>query len=199
MLVTVEGIDGVGKTTQSKILKDYFAQLYGSENVLLTREPGGIILNEQIRDIIIQSNDVDHKAELLFFIAMRRQHFIEVIKPALNQNKIVICDRFIDSTIAYQGYGYGLDLSLIESLNLLATDNIAPNLTIIIYSETISSAVKSSTRVNKYEKMDISFYERVNEGFASIAESNPNRCMLIKKQETSDETSAILINNLKGF
>ncbi len=118
MFITFEGIDGSGKTTQSELLADYFRQIYGEGNVILTREPGGTDFAEKVRKELLVC-DIDPVSELLLLISMRYEHMKKLISTALQEGKIVICDRFIDSTIAYQGYGFGVDLELIERLHTL--------------------------------------------------------------------------------
>ncbi len=165
MFITFEGIDGSGKTTQSRLLTEYLSGVYGVDNVILTREPGGTFFNESVRNLLFSTKNLDKLSELLFFIAMRREHFMKVIKPALTQQKIVICDRFIDSTIAYQGYGHGIDCKLIEELNDLVID-IYPNITFVLDSDINQSVARSNK--NGYEFLDLEFYARVRDGFRDI-------------------------------
>ncbi|AHX06910.1 thymidylate kinase [Ehrlichia chaffeensis str. Liberty] len=184
MFITFEGIDGSGKTTQSHLLAEYLSEIYGVNNVVLTREPGGTLLNESVRNLLFKAQGLDSLSELLFFIAMRREHFVKIIKPSLMQKKIVICDRFIDSTIAYQGYGQGIDCSLIDQLNDLVID-VYPDITFIIdvdINESLSRSCK-----NGYEFADMEFYYRVRDGFYDIAKKNPHRCHVITdKSEAYD-------------
>ncbi|MEI4220315.1 MAG: dTMP kinase, partial [Candidatus Dasytiphilus stammeri] len=130
MFITFEGIDGSGKTTQSELLANYFKQIHGENNVVLTREPGGTDFAEKIRGLLLKDN-IDPISELLLLISMRHEHMKKLILPALLEGKIVICDRFIDSTIAYQGYGLGVDLSLIRDLHKLVEIKY-PDITFIL-------------------------------------------------------------------
>ena len=194
MFITFEGIDGSGKTTQSLLLAKCLSEIYGVNNVMLTREPGGTLLNEKVRDLLFQSKGLDHIAELLFFIAMRREHFIKVIKPALMEKKIIICDRFVDSTIAYQGYGQGIDCNLISQLNDLVVD-IYPDITFIIDVD-INKSLSRSFK-NGYEFADLEFYYRVRNGFYDIVKRNPRRCHVVTDKEDIYDIDHINLVHLK--
>ncbi|GAT75668.1 thymidylate kinase [Ehrlichia ruminantium] len=197
MFITFEGIDGSGKTTQSRLLTEYLSGVYGVDNVILTREPGGTFFNESVRNLLFSTKNLDKLSELLFFIAMRREHFMKVIKPALTQQKIVICDRFIDSTIAYQGYGHGIDCKLIEELNDLVID-IYPNITFVLDSDINQSVARSNK--NGYEFLDLEFYARVRDGFRDIVKKNQYRCYLITNVDATkniNEISAIYLKTIK--
>ncbi|AHX04605.1 dTMP kinase [Ehrlichia japonica] len=188
MFITFEGIDGSGKTTQSRLLAEYLSEIYGINNVILTREPGGTLFNESVRDLLFQAQGLDNLSELLFFIAMRREHFAKVIKPSLIQKKIVICDRFIDSTIAYQGYGQGIDCGLISQLNDLVVD-VYPDITFIIDVDVNESLSRSCK--NGYEFADLEFYYRVKNSFYDIVKKNPHRCHMI-----TDKSNTYNIDNI---
>ena len=129
MLITFEGIEGCGKSTQVDLLFDYLTTK--GYNVIKTREPGGTVFGEALRDVALQKNiDVFPLSELLTIMAIRAQHVEELIMPALQDRTIVLCDRFVDASYAYQGYGRGIDLGIIETLNRLVTKGIRPNLTL---------------------------------------------------------------------
>ncbi|AAZ68811.1 dTMP kinase [Ehrlichia canis] len=194
MFITFEGIDGSGKTTQSHLLTEYLSKIYGVNNVVLTREPGGTLLNEAVRDLLFQAKGLDSLSELLFFIAMRREHFMKVIKPSLMQKKIVVCDRFIDSTIAYQGYGQGIDCNLICQLNDLVVD-MYPDITFVIDVDVHESLSRSCK--NGYEFAELEFYYRVRNGFYSIVEKNPHRCHIITDNNEICDIDGINLIHLK--
>ncbi|QJC27235.1 thymidylate kinase [Anaplasma platys] len=179
MFITFEGIDGCGKTTQSILLSKYMSGLYGEENVVLTREPGGTSFNEMLRNMFLCSSDykVDAITELFLFLAMRRESFSKIVKKGLEDSKIVISDRCIDSTVAYQGYGQGVDLELIEKLNSVAVADVTPDITFIIDVDT-EKALERATRWG-YESDSVDYYSRVRKGFREVAEKNPHRCELI--------------------
>ncbi|UIP91987.1 dTMP kinase [Wolbachia pipientis] len=176
MFITFEGIDGSGKTTQSELLANYFKQIHGENNVVLTREPGGTDFAEKIRGLLLKDN-IDPISELLLLISMRHEHMKKLILPALLEGKIVICDRFIDSTIAYQGYGLGVDLSLIRDLHKLVEIKY-PDITFILDID-VQVGLSRAKEKNKYEEMDVDFYNKVREGFQEIAIKESNRCNII--------------------
>ncbi|MBS9531522.1 MULTISPECIES: dTMP kinase [unclassified Wolbachia] len=184
MFITFEGIDGSGKTTQSELLANYFKQIHGENNVVLTREPGGTDFAEKIRGSLLKDN-IDPISELLLFTSMRYEHMKELILPALKEGKTVICDRFIDSTIAYQGYGLGVDLSLIRDLHKLVEIKY-PDITFILDID-VQVGLSRAKDKNKYEEMNVDFYNKVREGFQEIAKKEPKRCSVITKIETKSD------------
>ncbi|MFV1011336.1 MULTISPECIES: dTMP kinase [unclassified Wolbachia] len=176
MFITFEGIDGSGKTTQSELLANYFKQIHGENNVVLTREPGGTDFAEKIRGLLLKDN-IDPISELLLLISMRHEHMKKLILPALKEGKTVICDRFIDSTIAYQGYGLGVDLSLIRDLHKLVEIKY-PDITFILDID-VQVGLSRAKDKNKYEEMSIDFYHKIRKGFQEIAIKESNRCNVI--------------------
>ncbi|MDN5247639.1 MAG: dTMP kinase [Wolbachia endosymbiont of Tyrophagus putrescentiae] len=184
MFITFEGIDGSGKTTQSRLLADYFKEIYGKESVVLTREPGGTDFAEKIREVLLVSS-IDPVSELLLLVSMRYEHIKKVISPALANGRIIICDRFIDSTIAYQGYGSGVDLGLIKKLHDLFEIKY-PDITFILDVD-VNIGIERVKNQNKYEKMDVDFYNKVRRGFQEIAIANPERCYTITEVQKKDE------------
>ncbi|UIP92441.1 dTMP kinase [Wolbachia endosymbiont of Anopheles demeilloni] len=176
MFITFEGIDGSGKTTQSELLANYFKQIHGENNVVLTREPGGTDFAEKIRGLLLKDN-IDPISELLLLISMRHEHMEKLILPTLKEGKIVICDRFIDSTIAYQGYGLDVDLSLIRDLHKLVEIKY-PDITFILDID-VQVGLSRAKDKNKYEEMSIDFYHKIRKGFQEIAIKESNRCNVI--------------------
>ncbi len=150
MFITFEGIDGSGKTTQSKLLANHFKQIRGENNVVLTREPGGTNFAEKVRGVLL-TNNIDSISELLLLISMRREHMKKLILPALAEGKIVICDRFIDSTIAYQGYGFGVDLGLIRDLHKLVEIKY-PDITFILDIDESYSSYAANSLINLFNQ-----------------------------------------------
>ncbi|AAW70739.1 dTMP kinase [Wolbachia endosymbiont of Brugia malayi] len=183
MFITFEGIDGSGKTIQSELLANYFKQIHGENNMVLTREPGGTDFAEKVRGILLKDS-IDPVSELLLLISMRYEHVKKVILPALKKGKIVICDRFIDSTIAYQGYGLGVDLELIRDLHKLVKIKY-PDTTFILDID-VQIGLSRAMDKNKYEEMNISFYNKVRKGFQEIAINEPDRCSIITEIEAKD-------------
>lgn len=184
MFITFEGIDGSGKTTQSKLLADYFRQIYGENSVVLTREPGGTDFAEKIRNVLLV-NDIDPISELLLFVSTRCEHMKKLILPALKEGQIVICDRFIDSTIAYQGYGFGVSLELIKQLHELVGIKY-PDITFILDID-VNVGLSRAEDKNKYEEMSINFYNNVRKGFHEIAAEDPDRCCIISETDTMND------------
>lgn len=177
--ITLEGIDGCGKSTQAKLLYQHL-QTKGCR-VLLTREPGGTGLAEEIRRVILTpgKEELDPMAEILLYAASRAQHVNNLIKPALDAGKIVISERFVHSSLAYQGYGLGRDLKLIREINRLATGDLQPDLTFLLDSapETSGKRVEKRSKLNghdtdRIEMRGLSFQERVRTGFLKLAEED---------------------------
>jgi dTMP kinase len=173
ILITFEGIDASGKTTQAKKLFNYLKRK--KLPVIFTREPGGEKVAEKIRKILLSKKELSLTplAEFLLYEACRSQIVTNLLLPALKQKKIVICDRFYDSTLAYQGYGRGLDLSLIKKLNLVASSNLVPDLTFFIdvpVKISLQRKTKLKTKKDRLEKEDQVFFEKVRKGYLDLAQ-----------------------------
>ena len=186
--VTFEGVEGCGKTTQLELL---FSKMQSMEiPVLATREPGGTKLGRNLRDILLfsEKDSIDIGTELLLYEADRIQHVKEVIFPALEKGINVLCDRFFDSTTAYQVYGRGLDYELVQKINEFASCGLEPDLTFLLQipvSEGLKRA-NSSGVADRLEKEDLEFHEKVKNGFLKIADQNPERFSLIADGESID-------------
>ncbi len=184
MLITFEGIDGAGKTTQAKRLCEH---LRGSgRKAVLYREPGGVPVSEKLREILMLS-DLTLQAELFLFEAARAELVHRKIKPDLQAGFIVILDRFTDSTLAYQGYGRGIDLRLIKELNDFATSGLRPDVTFLLDIDPLS-ALKRLVKKSRFEDPD--FLERVRRGYLEIAEENPERVVVIPSHPPTEEVFA---------
>lgn len=200
LFITLEGGEGAGKTTQARKLLEYL-EAKGFE-VVLTREPGGTPEAEKIRDLLVQRDGGNWTpmAEVALFFAARQMHIENLIKPSLHHGKIVVCDRFTDSTRAYQGYGHGFDLETIESLDDLIVNKFEPDVTFIFdlpvkdgLARSMSQKEKASgaeSTEDKFEKLDFSFHERMRQGFLKIAEANPKRCHVIDAAQSADDIFA---------
>ena len=178
--ITFEGIDGSGKTTQINLLEQKLIK--EGISPLILREPGGTRLSERIRQILLDRENINLSsvAESLLFVAARAQLVSDQIKPALEQGKYVICDRFIDSTVAYQGYGRRLNVEYLEQLNNYATDNIHPDITIILDINPGKAALrKQSDTPDRMEDIGIDFFLRVQKGYYEIANRHLKRCVII--------------------
>ena len=199
--ITFEGVDGAGKTTQVHRL----AKALG-ENVVVTREPGGTIISERIREIFLNSDGMTVQTELLLIAAARAQHVEEVIRPALEADQIVLCDRFIDATVAYQGYRGGIDLELIHQLNRTATGGVIPNLTFVldlppeigIQRQRLDEITRGHLERNdlkpdnsqlyiqlslqsrdRLDRQSLKLHNKVREGYLAVARAEPSRVKLI--------------------
>ena len=181
MFITFEGIDGAGKTTQISNLANFLKEK-GIEFVL-TREPGGCEISETIRNLILDvKSDLGAVGELFLYFAARAEHVRQVIKPALDSGKWVICDRFADSTFAYQGAGRGLDVQKMKEINSFAADGISPDLTILLDISVESSILrreKQGKTADRLEQNDKIFFENVRNRFLELAESEPKRFLVI--------------------
>jgi len=196
--ITFEGIEGCGKTTQVRLL----AKLLTSRGhtVTVTREPGGCSIADQVRAILL---DAENRAlvplsELLLYAAARAQHVEEVIRPALAAGNVVICDRFTDATVAYQGYGRSLDLDLIGRLNRIATGGITPDLTVLLDCPEETGLARAMERINacagareeRFEQESLRFHRAVRQGYLRLAVAEPHRFIVLDATRCIDETAA---------
>ena len=191
--ITFEGGEGCGKSTQIKLLAAALEQR--GYDVLQVREPGGTVVGEHIREILLakESAALDPMAELMLYEAARAQICNEVIRPALAAGRIVLCDRFYDSTIAYQGYGRGLDVALIRQLNEAAVDGLAPDMTLMLFIDPVEGLRRAmgvtggDGEGDRIEAAGLAFHQRVHDGFARIAMEEPDRVAAIGAQGSVDE------------
>ena len=182
-LVSLEGPEGAGKTSVLEALIPILEDR-GVE-VLTTREPGGVLIGEKIREVILDPShtEMDPKTELLLYIASRRQHLVEKVLPALAAGKLVIMDRFIDSSVAYQGFGRGLDIEAIDWLNEFATDGLKPDLTLYFDIEVEEGlariAANSDREINRLDMESLDLHRKVRQGYLSLLEKEANRIVKI--------------------
>jgi len=195
--ITIDGPDGGGKTTQAERLRDHMAGR--GSRVLLTREPGGTWLGELVREVLLARTGsaaapTDPLTDALLFTAARRQIVGEVIRPALEAGTTVICARFADSTLAYQGYGGGVPLDRLRTLADIATDGLTPDLTILLDLPIEAGlARKAPGDVTRFEaEFDLDFHRRVRDGFLAIARSEPGRVAIIDASEDVDTVAATI-------
>ena len=193
--ITLEGGEGGGKSTQAKKLAAFLTAR--GHDVVLTREPGGAPGAEAIRKLLVEgaSNRWDGLTEALLHTAARRDHLVNTVWPAIEAGKTVICDRFFDSTIAYQGYGHGLDLSAIRALQKIALGDFKPALTLILDLPTsvgLSRANASGGLETRYESMAQAFHERLRQGFLEIAKTDPVRCKVINADSDVETVHAAI-------
>jgi len=186
-LITFEGIDGSGKTTQIQMLEHEFSKL-GVEYQTF-REPGGTELSEKIRTILLDKENIEliSTAESLLFAAARAQLTAEQIKPAIEKGEFVICDRFTDSTIAYQGYGRGLDIKQLEEINYIATAGLIPDITFILDISPEAAAVRMKVETSdRMEATGMDFFRRIREGYCQIKNQNSNHYRLINGEQSPE-------------
>lgn len=192
--ITLEGPDGAGKTTVLRELLPYL-EGFGRE-IVTTREPGGVAIAEAIRSIILDpaNTEMDDKTELLLFIAARRQHLKEKILPPLSEGKLLLIDRFIDSSIAYQGFGRGLDVADIHWLNRYATDGLKPDLTLYFDIDTEEGLARiARSREHDVDRLDmerVDMHRRVRQGYLSILEQEPDRLVKIDASQPLEQVVA---------
>lgn len=180
--VTLEGGEGAGKSTQLRLLAD--ALRAAGLEVVATREPGGSPGAEQIRELLVNGavGRWDAVTEALLHFAARRDHLTKTVWPALDRGSWVVSDRFADSTRAYQGYGHGLDLDMIDRLYAVTVGDFAPDLTIVLDLPVEAGLRRAADRAggeDRYEKMDLSFHRRLRDGFLAIARAAPERCLVV--------------------
>lgn len=193
--ITLEGVEGAGKTTQINRL----AKALG-ENIIVTREPGGTQISEQIREIFLTAAEISAQTELMLIAASRSQHVSELILPALKDGKTVICDRFSDATIAYQGYRKGIDLELIRQVNSIATQGLKPDVTFLLDllpHVGLNRKKESDEPFTRLELETITSHEKVRKGYLALAKSESERVIIINAQLDIDEVSKILVSESK--
>lgn len=206
-LITIEGLDGAGKTT---VIKNVLSRLENHSELefVYTREPGGNQIAEQIRKVILnqENSNMDAVTETLLYAAARRQHLVEDIKPMLEQGKIVICDRFVDSSIAYQGVGRGVGYDKVKQINDLITGEIKPDLTLYFEIEPEVGLKRISDHrideVNRLDKEEVNFYKKVAQGYRQLIKNNPERFEIINADQsildTEDDVIIVLLSYLLG-
>lgn len=189
MFISLEGIEGTGKSTQSKLLAEMLTT--AGYEALLTFEPGGTRIGQRIREILLQP---DHKemspvAELMLYNAERNQHLHEVILPALERGAVVITDRYTDSTVAYQGYGRGIDINLLKSIDSIATNGFMPHLTILFDLDVQTGLARNRgvNKVDRFELEEVAFHEKVRRGYLELAQHEPYRIQIVDASADQQE------------
>ncbi len=178
LFITFEGADGCGKTTQLRLLAEYLMK--NGRDVVITREPGAKGLGEKVREILLNYDGVvSDRCESFLFLADRAQNIDVIVNPAVEAGQIVLCDRHIDSTVAYQGYGRGLDIERINMLNNIATNSRKPDLTIVFDIDVETSQKRVGSEKDRMESAGIEFHNRVRNGYLEIAKQEPQRVKVI--------------------
>ncbi len=199
--ITFEGSEGCGKSTQSRLLYQYLKRK--GYPVIYLREPGGTRISEKIRKILLDpKNHITPICETLLYMAARSQAVSQIIKPALLKGKMVICDRFLDSTIAYQGYGLGIDIDFINAVGNLVTGGIKPDLTILLDLPVKKGLWYRRLKKDRIEKRSLVYHIRVRRGYLKLAASNPKRIKIVKvnkdKSVTHAEIKKLTFPHLRG-
>lgn len=191
IFITVEGTDGSGKTTQIKLMESYLREK--GHDVVLTRDPGGTKISEKVRSIILDTGNTEmgRITEMLLYASARAQLVHEIVKPAVASGKIVICDRFVDSSYVYQGIGRGIDLGIVEDVNSVAMDGVYPDITFFfdINPSIALSRRIASTGADRIENEKMEFHLRVYEGYRMLAERHPDRIKSIDSTRSIEEIS----------
>lgn len=198
--ITFEGIDGSGKTTQLERCSKFLLQ--AGYDILITRNPGGTELGQEIRNMLLHYPDyVSPNCELLLYLADRAQHMEQVIFPGLAEGKIILCDRHMDSTMAYQGYGRGLDLKQIETLNAIATQGKKPDLTFLFDGEPeiLQKRVHHRGKADRLEQEALAFHQKVREGYRTLADKEPERIKILNALDTADKIQKVVENYLMDY
>ncbi len=207
VFITFEGIEGSGKSTQISLLADYVAA--AGRTVTLTREPGGTPIGDAVRKILL---DPDHTAlaptaELFLYAASRAQHLKEVIVPALEAGRVVLCDRFSDATLAYQGYGRGLEVEVIRTLDGIATGGMRPDLTLLLDIGTTEGLSRARGRnassglgaEARFENEDLVFHDRVRQGYLLLANEEPERIRRVDASSSPEQVQREIQNIVGGL
>lgn len=190
LFLTFEGTDGVGKSTQIRLLANWLRK--NKFKVTLTREPGGGKLAEKIRKILLDPHlKMDNLTELFLYEAARVEHMARIVRPSLKLNKVVLCDRFTDATVAYQGAARGLSSSLIQTLNKIATGGVKPDLTLLL-DLSPWLGLKNRRLPDRLEKEGVQFQERVRKGYLQAARKEPRRIKIVPVQEKVMDTQKMI-------
>ena len=194
LFITFEGPDGGGKTTQAALLES--ALIHRGYSVVRTREPGGDSVGERVRELLLYS-DMTAQAELLLFAAARAQNVASVIRPALAAGQIVLCDRFVDSTVAYQGYGRSLSLEFIAALNHFATDGLLPDRTFLMDLPPDAAIARHAVeKRNRLDNAGSEFHNRVRDGFQTLAAAEPERFVIFDASQPIEAVATAVLKQI---
>ena len=177
MFVSFEGLDGCGKTTQARLLAE--ALTAEGVDVVLTREPGGTPLGEQVRELVLHGDHVAPWAEVALYAASRAQHVVQVIRPALERGATVVCDRYLDTSVAYQGAGRGLGVDFVLDLNLRVVDGLLPNVTVLVEIDPETALARLGDKRDRIERADAAFWPLVVEAYRDLAARFPERYVVV--------------------
>lgn len=197
--ISFEGSEGSGKSTQAGLVYEYLKKK--KIPVVLLREPGGVKISEAIRRLLldVKNTDMTKESETLLYMASRAQLVEEVLKPALNEGKVVLCDRFLDSTIAYQGFGNGVDVGAIREIGKFATQKIGPGLTLLFDIETEKGLSRTNAVKDRIELRSLKYHRRVRRGYLQLAKREPKRFRVIKVNKGKEEIFEIVREYVDAF
>ena len=190
--ITFEGSEGSGKSTQSRLLCDYLRE--AGLRVVFLREPGGTDIAEKIRGLLLDCRNkcMSSRCETLLYMAARSQVVMELIRPALKTGKVVVCDRFLDSTLAYQGYGLGIDLATIRKIGFFATEGVAPDLTFFMDLPVRDGLRHRRGAKDRIERRPLLYHARVRNGYLDMARQEPGRIKIVKVRDCKEDTQAAI-------
>lgn len=201
--ITFEGPEGSGKTTVLNQINKLLSENY---NVISTREPGGVSTGEEIRNILLDGENIDIRTEALLFAASRREHLVEKVIPALKNNKVVLCDRYIDSSLAYQGYARGIGIEEVKKINEFAINGLYPDLTIYLDIDAEvgrERILKNQRSQNRLDKETLTFHQKVIEGYKTLIKTNPERFKVVDATQSIEsvvsDTYEIILSYLKNL
>ena len=201
LFITLEGPEGSGKTSAIKIVKEQLEK--EGYQIVMTREPGGTPISEQIRNVILDKSNtaMDYRTEALLYVASRRQHLVEKVWPNVKEGKLVICDRYLDSSLAYQGYARGLGVEDILNVNMYATEGTFPDITLLFDLEPEVGLARinanSSREVNRLDLEKLDFHHRVRNGYLSLAKRFPDRFVIIDASKDLEEVASSALKAIK--
>ncbi|MDO9086744.1 MAG: dTMP kinase [Anaerolineaceae bacterium] len=195
MFITLEGPEGSGKSSQLPVLADWLREQGFS--IYTTREPGGTSISDQVRTILhdLENTAMHPRTEILLYLASRAQHVEEVIRPLLEKDTIVLCDRYADSTLAYQGYGHGFDISTLKKLLDFSTGGLYPDLTILLDLDVVIGLERRKQSGGEWNRLDayaLAFHKRVREGYLILAAEEPQRWQIVNAAQSFEEVQATL-------
>jgi len=197
--ITFEGPEGSGKTT---VIQQVAEKLKYEYNIILTREPGGVKTGEQIREVLLEGEDMDDRTEALLFAASRREHLVGKVIPALNNGNVVLCDRYIDSSLAYQGYARGIGIEEVKSINEFAINGLYPDLTIYLdVSVEVGREriLKNQRNQNRLDQEDVKFHEKVVEGYKKIIHNESERFIVINADQSIDKVVKTTYESITNY
>ena len=201
--ITFEGSEGSGKTTVLNQINKLLSENY---NVISTREPGGVSTGEEIRNILLDGENIDIRTEALLFAASRREHLVEKVIPALKNNKVVLCDRYIDSSLAYQGYARGIGIEEVKKINEFAINGLYPDLTIYLDIDAEvgrERILKNQRSQNRLDKETLTFHQKVIEGYKTLIKTNPERFKVVDATQNIESVVSdkyeIILSYLKNL